>query len=144
MAAKPEFEVRNPTKAELAAVARAIRGARGWTPETMAELAGVAVRTVQRLEDGRGASPDTLRAIARAIKAEDLDLFLRPVAIPTPAALRKQAEAFERDYLMLPATIVTSGRAVEALVSNVSALCCDDAELDENQTGTRWRRSPTT
>ena len=36
----------------------------GWSQEQLAELSGLSVRTIQRLEQGRGASAETLKAVA--------------------------------------------------------------------------------
>jgi len=45
-----------------------LRRERGWTQERLAEESGVTTRTVQRLEAGAEASPDTLSRVASALE----------------------------------------------------------------------------
>lgn len=131
MTAAPEYEVRRPTKQELSVIVLLLRTSRGWTQETLAELAGVSSRTIQRLEDARGASADSLRAIARALEVEDLDFLIRPQAVPTAATLKRRQAEFEREHLRLDARPVPTGRAVEAFMSTLTMLCCVDHEVDD-------------
>ncbi|PZR35501.1 helix-turn-helix domain-containing protein [Caulobacter segnis] len=134
MSDDPDFELRAPTKAELAVILKTFRDLQGWTQETLAELAGVNVRTIQRVEDGKGGSADTLRAVARAVQAKDLDFLVRPQRFPTEAGLRRQQEAFDRENMMLPATTIASGRALEGFMGGVNMLsCADDELLDEDR-----------
>jgi len=56
------------TLGELAARCRDGRTARGWSQEECAERAGVAVRTVRRIEAGERCQWDTAMAILRAIE----------------------------------------------------------------------------
>lgn len=53
----------------------ALRKAKGWTQERLAEASGVAVRTIQRLESGQDANLETLRLIADALEVEVGELF---------------------------------------------------------------------
>lgn len=136
MSDEPKFELRSPSKAELAFIVPMLRNLRGWTQETLAELAGVSTRTIQRIEDGQGAGADTLRAIARAADAEDLDFLLRAQAFPTEAEFKKQQERFERENLMLDATAASTGRGVEAFMGGLNMLSCsDDAVRDPDVRG---------
>jgi transcriptional regulator with XRE-family HTH domain len=129
MAQDPEFEVRSLSKSELAMIVQMLRSARGWTQETLAEIAGVSSRTIQRIEDGQGAGADTLRAVARAVEADDLDFLIRPQPFPTEAGLKRRAEAFERENLMLDASAAPTGRALEAFMSGLNVLSCVDTEV---------------
>ncbi len=43
---------------------RALRLERAWSQEQLAEIAGLSVRTIQRLEQGQPASLDTIKALA--------------------------------------------------------------------------------
>lgn len=131
MAQDPEFEVRSLSKSELAMIVQMLRSARGWTQETLAEIAGVSCRTIQRIEDGQGAAGDTLRAIARAVEADDLDFLIRPQPFPTEAGLTRRAEAFERENLMLDASSASTGRALEAFMSGLNLLSCVDTEVTD-------------
>jgi transcriptional regulator with XRE-family HTH domain len=51
---------------DLAARLRLERNRRAWTQETLADKAGVGLRTIQRIECGEAPSPETLRLIAAA------------------------------------------------------------------------------
>lgn len=44
-----------------------LRESRGWTQEQLAEIAGLNARTVQRIEAGGNASPETGMALASAL-----------------------------------------------------------------------------
>ncbi len=64
----------NTSPMDIASRIRLERQKRSWTQEQLAERAGLATRTVQRIESGADASPETLRLIAEAfgIPAETL------------------------------------------------------------------------
>jgi len=49
---------------------RDLRGQRGWTQEHLAEVAGIDVRTVQRLERDRTAGAEAVLAVAVAFGVE--------------------------------------------------------------------------
>ncbi|MGL5823419.1 MAG: helix-turn-helix domain-containing protein [Nocardioides sp.] len=53
-----------------------LRTARGWNQERLAEVSGVAVRTIQRLEAGNEASLETLALVAGALEVPVRDLFV--------------------------------------------------------------------
>ncbi|TNC47365.1 helix-turn-helix domain-containing protein [Mumia zhuanghuii] len=53
-----------------------LRTARGWSQERLAEVSGVAVRTIQRLEAGNDASLETLSMVANALEVPVRDLFV--------------------------------------------------------------------
>ncbi len=55
-------------------VIRKLRLDRGWSQEDLAEISGVSVRTVQRIERGGRASLETLKCLAAAFEAEIPDL----------------------------------------------------------------------
>lgn len=96
---------------ELALLCKMQREFRGWTQETLAELTGLQVRTVQRVENAEPSSMDTRRALARAFDASDVDLFNKVDIFPTieeiEAKVKAEKATFERDYIKLalvPAT----------------------------------------
>jgi transcriptional regulator with XRE-family HTH domain len=63
-----------------------LRLQRGWSQEQLAEVSGVSVRTIQRLERGQPGSLETLKALA-AVFEIDLDRLKEPeMNTPTPAA----------------------------------------------------------
>jgi transcriptional regulator with XRE-family HTH domain len=58
--------------------AHSIRVASGWSQETVAELSGLNVRTIQRVEAGRPSTVDTRRALAHGLNYDDVDFFNKP------------------------------------------------------------------
>lgn len=71
------------TPAELGLCVRLFREMRQWSQEQLAEISGLNVRTIQRVEQGLAASLDTRRALAGAFEFEDQDVLNKPFAIPT-------------------------------------------------------------
>jgi len=51
-----------------------LRLQRGWSQEQLAEVSGLSVRTVQRIERGRPASLETLKALGAAFEIDFSDL----------------------------------------------------------------------
>ncbi|OLF73004.1 XRE family transcriptional regulator [Maricaulis sp. W15] len=66
-------------KADAAKIKR-WREERHWSQEHLAELAGIGLRTVQRIENGEPASRDSLMALAAAFNVEALALCVDPEA----------------------------------------------------------------
>ncbi|MAK63865.1 MAG: XRE family transcriptional regulator [Maricaulis sp.] len=66
-------------KADAAKIKR-WREERHWSQEHLAELAGIGLRTLQRIEKGEPASKDTLMALAAAFGVEVLALCIDPEA----------------------------------------------------------------
>lgn len=54
------------------------REERHWSQEHLAELAGIGLRTVQRIENGEPASRDTLTALAAAFNVDAMALCIDP------------------------------------------------------------------
>ncbi|MEF7420747.1 helix-turn-helix domain-containing protein [Enterococcus faecium] len=52
-----------------------LRKQKGLTQEKLADISGLNVRTIQRLESGEDASLETLRSVAVALKVEVAELF---------------------------------------------------------------------
>lgn len=48
-------------------IIRKLRLEKGWSQEQLAEMAGVSTRTLQRIERGANASPETLKCLAAAL-----------------------------------------------------------------------------
>ncbi|MBM7060061.1 helix-turn-helix domain-containing protein [Pseudomonas sp. UL073] len=63
---------------------RELRLARGWSQEQLAELTGLSVRTIQRLEGGQSAGLETLNALA-AVFAVPLVELSAPPPVPETA-----------------------------------------------------------
>lgn len=103
------------TPSELAAVVRLFREMRQWSQEQLAELSGLSVRTIQRMESGEACGFDTRRAIARAFEFEDIDALNKPFPIPTPEELQAAKEKFEREHVTLKALPLETGRQLARL-----------------------------
>lgn len=54
----------------LSSIVRRLRTERGWSQEHLAEASGISLRTVQRIETGLAAAPDTLQALAAAFQID--------------------------------------------------------------------------
>ncbi|WP_417467177.1 helix-turn-helix domain-containing protein [Maricaulis sp.] len=54
------------------------REERHWSQEHLAELAGIGLRTIQRIENGEQASRDSLTALAAAFNVEAIALVIDP------------------------------------------------------------------
>jgi transcriptional regulator with XRE-family HTH domain len=59
-----------------------LRVQRGWSQEQLAELTGLSARTIQRIERGRNASAESLKAIA-AVFGVDLSVLREPDMQPS-------------------------------------------------------------
>ena len=54
------------------------REERHWSQEHLAELSGIGLRTLQRIEQGQQASPETLKALASAYQVDVAALAVDP------------------------------------------------------------------
>ncbi|MDP4569891.1 helix-turn-helix domain-containing protein [Pseudomonas sp. LPH60] len=117
---------------EFATLIRKMREAFQWSQETLAELAGLNVRTVQRVENAKSASIDTRRALAVAFEIEDIDAFNKPFAIPTEEELKAEKARIERDYITLPAIPLSTGRQLATLA--------ESSTVDISQPGFEMKR----
>jgi transcriptional regulator with XRE-family HTH domain len=103
------------TPAELAVCIKMFREMRQWSQEQLAEISGLNVRTVQRVEQGLSASLDTRRALASAFEFEDIDVFNKPFTIPSEEELKAEKEKFDREYVTLTAIPLTTGKQLAKL-----------------------------
>ena len=104
------------TPAELGLCARLFREVRQWSQEQLAEISGLSVRTIQRVEQSQPASLDTRRALARAFEFEDVDVLNKPFTIPTEAELKAQKQKFDREHVTLTVSPLTTGKQLAKLV----------------------------
>ncbi|MGA7437278.1 MAG: helix-turn-helix transcriptional regulator [Luteibacter sp.] len=109
------------THDELAVLIRLLRTQRQWSQEQLAEISGVNVRTVQRIECGEGANLHTRRALAHAFGMPDIDALNTPRQIPTAEEFEADQKAFEQEYRTLAAATVVSGRALGDLARDCHA-----------------------
>ncbi len=82
----------------------------GWSQATLAELSGLTVRPIQRVEAGEPTNTDTKRAIARAMDIDDLDVFNKPWPFTDEERQReyeqdaaRQREEFDKNHVLLDA-----------------------------------------
>lgn len=121
------------TEQELGGVIRSFREMRQWSQETLAALSGLSVRTIQRVEKGEPSDLDTRRALARAFDSEDLDIFNKPYSIPTPEEVKQAQEEFEREHLIIDATVASTGRELALLFAGSTMDMANPAiELDRD------------
>lgn len=104
------------TPAEVGFLVKVYRDSMEWSQETLAELAGVTPRTVQRVEAGEPSSVDTRRALARAFQIPDMDVFLKSNPFPTQEEIEQQKAEFDRKYVLLAATVI-DGRGIATMFS---------------------------
>ncbi|MEM5516482.1 helix-turn-helix transcriptional regulator [Henriciella sp. AS95] len=79
-------------KADSAKIKR-WREERHWSQEHLAELAGVGVRTVQRIETGEPASQESLKALAAAFNVDVMALAVDQQAEAASMIAQKNARA---------------------------------------------------
>ncbi len=103
------------TPAELGLCIRLFREVRQWSQEQLAEISGLNVRTIQRVEQGQAASLDTRRALAVAFEFEDVDALNKPFSIPTEEELKAQKEKFDAEHVTLTALPLTTGKQLAKL-----------------------------
>jgi transcriptional regulator with XRE-family HTH domain len=76
-----------------------LRLKKGWTQEQLALVAGLSVRTVQRIERGETASAESLKALAAAFDVDFLDLK-EPDMTDTTILPTAAAAPFDADLLL--------------------------------------------
>lgn len=108
-------QTRLMTPAELAVFIRMLREMRQWSQEQLAEISGLNVRTVQRVEQGLSASIDTRRALASAFEFEDIDALNKPFTIPSEEELKAAKEKFDLEHVTLTASPLTTGKQLTKL-----------------------------
>jgi transcriptional regulator with XRE-family HTH domain len=104
-----------------------------WTQEQLAQAANISPRTVQRAEEGRGLSAETLLAIAGAMNISvealrfDFDsamatlLGVRPEEVTEELIANKLAEA-QAKYLVIPLAVVRTAEDLRPLFA-ADAMC---------------------
>ena len=65
-----------------------LRLQRGWSQQQLAELSGLSVRTIQRIENGSAASTESLKSLASVFEIDFSTLSSEPAMpdIPTPTS----------------------------------------------------------
>jgi transcriptional regulator with XRE-family HTH domain len=73
-----------------------LRLQRGWSQEQLAEMSGVSVRTIQRLERGQSAAVETLKAVASVLEV-DFTRLQEPDMEPATAAAAQTGPTVRAD-----------------------------------------------
>jgi len=115
MNATEDTQTRLLMPAELAVCIKMFREMRQWSQEQLADISGLNVRTIQRVEQGLSASFDTRRALASAFEFEDIDALNKPFTIPSEEELRAVKEKFDREHVTLTAIPLTTGKQLAKL-----------------------------
>jgi len=97
---------------------KGLRVKRAWSQDELATASDINVRTVQRVERGLPASPDTLKALANAFEIDVTDLVQAKVAPPTVAS----------DSMLL--LRIQTGRDLFRLVGGAKLYGFDHGEID--------------
>ncbi len=118
-----DAELRMISAKALAMLVTMHRQALGWTQETLSEISGLTVRTIQRVEKGEASSVDTRRALARAFQMEDIDAFNKPHAFKSAEQIKKDAEEFQRKHMTLPVTTATTGKQLADFAEQAQMRC---------------------
>lgn len=68
-----------------------LRLQKGWSQQQLADLSGLSVRTIQRIEQGQVASPESLKSLAAVFEMPFSDLkepamSVTPIPTPSPAS----------------------------------------------------------
>jgi transcriptional regulator with XRE-family HTH domain len=112
-----------------------------WTQEQLAEAARINVRTVQRAEEGRGLSSETLLAIAGAfdvdvdaLRTDPLAAFVAKLGVApdevTDELIAAKAKELLDTYTMIPVTPVASSADFNAVFSAQAVMFECDASDD--------------
>lgn len=115
-----------PTPAELALMVKALREERKWTQATLAELAGINERTIQRVEDGLSVSLDTRRAIARGFGIPDLDIFDKPFPFPNIEKLKQYIAELDKTTKVVALTRIESARTLRTMIERSESTATDE------------------
>ena len=99
---------------------RKLRLQRSWSQETLAEISGLSVRTIQRIERGGEPSLETRSALAAAFDV-DADIFAKEVEMTPPATQtlsddEREALEFVRDIKGFYSHLITYGVVISGLV----------------------------
>jgi transcriptional regulator with XRE-family HTH domain len=115
-------EMRCLTPEELAKLINSLREQRGWSQETLAELAGVSVRTVQRVEKAIPSELDTRWALAKALEWEDIDVFNKSWPFPNVDKIQEEEKRLNETTTLVPLEAGLSGRKLRVFIEGTHAM----------------------
>jgi transcriptional regulator with XRE-family HTH domain len=120
------LSARLPTPAELAEFIKTMRDMNKWSQATLAEIARVTERTVQRVENGEPSSLDTRRALARAFRYEDLDVFDKPWPFPNVEKLKAHSADLEKTTVVVAITRIEDARTLRTMMEGAESSATDE------------------
>jgi transcriptional regulator with XRE-family HTH domain len=120
------LETRMMTSAELAELIKFLREKNKWSQATLAEIARLTERTIQRVENGEPSSLDTRRALARAFGYEDLDVFDKPQPLLNVEKLESYEAELERTTVVIPITRIGDARTLRVMVEGASSSATEE------------------
>lgn len=120
------LEARVPTPADLAALIKFLRDENKWSQSTLAEIARLTDRTIQRVESGEPSSVDTRRALAGAFKLDDLDTFNRPMAFPNLEKWKARSAEIEKTTVVVPLTKIADGRTIRTMIEGTHSAAIEE------------------
>lgn len=112
---------RLPSASELGAIVKSQRETNKWTQATLAEIAKVTERTIQRVERGLPSSFDTRRAISGAFGFKDLDTFDKPLPFPNSEKWQAFEQELEQNTVLIPVTKIDEGRTLRFMVEGAGS-----------------------
>ena len=93
------------------------REERHWSQEHLADLAGIGLRTVQRIENGEQASRDSLTALAAAFNVEAMALMIDPEVEASGIVQRRNEEVRATARLVLWIHLAAYGLGVVLFIA---------------------------
>lgn len=84
-----------------ASVVKEARTQRGWTQQQLAEIAGLSLRTIQRVESQGQASVETCSALCAVLEVERETLLQQPP--------RERASAYRRHFIVAVVAAIVIG-----------------------------------
>ncbi|MGE5536555.1 MAG: helix-turn-helix transcriptional regulator [Acidobacteriota bacterium] len=111
---------------DLGEFIKTLRDMNKWTQATLAEIARVTERTIQRVENGESSSLDTRRALARAFGYEDLDVFDKPWPLPNVEKLRTYAAQLEKTTAVIPITRIGDARTLRTMTEGAESSATEE------------------
>jgi len=121
---------RNPDPKKI----RRLREDRAWTQERLAAVAGIDTRTVQRIESGRSAFPDTLMALANAFEIDIAELIQTSKQEPEQAEQKRDGEEEKknpREPRIVFLLRISSGKELFDIVGGVDGCSLENDELGD-------------
>lgn len=115
-----------------AAKIRAERERRAWSQEHLADVSGLSLRTIQRVETAGAASFETARSLAAVFELEASELRVRAAAQTSAYVSRWRAAAIAATVLLGTGILFTGNAAAGDVMLDVG-VSLNDEKLAQNQ-----------